>query len=146
MKRVETRRQMLSWLWNEIPNEQRAKYPVEFPGYPSVEYVRAGDLRGMEGNEIHDWNKVEELRGQQYENAIIVDYNDLTGQAHVSEGNHRLMAAEDDQLVPVQVMRGRRKGLRSRQMIDPELLTDEHNYLPSYLYPSQIGLNTYPKP
>jgi hypothetical protein len=108
----------------------------------TVEMVRASELRGMEGNPTRA-EKVADLRGQEYENPIIVDYDPRTGFAYVSEGNHRLAAATDDQFIPVQVMTGRvdpKIRRNAKRITDPNVLFDKSNYVPSNLYPHEIGI------
>ena len=108
----------------------------------TVEMVRASELRGMEGNPTRA-EKVADLRGQEYENPIIVDYDPRTGFAYVSEGNHRLAAATDDQFIPVQVMTGKvdpKIRRNAKRITDPNVLFDDDNYVPSNLYPHEIGI------
>jgi hypothetical protein len=137
--------------WAEVPQEIRAQYSDDRPGWVSVEYVRASDLRGMAGNPVDD-AKVQALRGQEYENPIILDYDPDTGLGYISEGNHRLAAAADDQWVPLQVMRGHisdqkalervaRYGQSTRLITKPKAIVDETDYAPLYIYPHEIGFN-----
>ena len=129
-------------LWNEV--EGRDRYAADWrgrSGWDSVEYVLASELRGMEGNAV-DAKKVESLRGQDYENPIIVDYDPRTGLAYISEGNHRVAAATDDQFVPVRVIVGKvdpRRADRTRKITDENVMFDETGYVPSNLYPHELG-------
>jgi hypothetical protein len=134
---------MAGKLWNERLADRG---PIESAASDvtgaTVEMVRAKELRGMEGNAVDD-AKVQSLRGEGYENPIIVDYDPRTGFAYVSEGNHRLAAAADDQFIPVQVLVGKvDPAIRgnARRITDPNVLFDKSNYVPSNLYPHEIGL------
>jgi hypothetical protein len=145
---------MRNRFWNQIDSTFRERYSDKRPGWVSVEYVRAGDLRGMEGNAVGD-AKVRALRGQEYENPIILDYDPDTGYGYVSEGNHRLAAATDDQFVPVQVIRSKLVDIENlsperradmanvpmRKLTDRGVLVDQSNYVPTYIYPHEIGFS-----
>jgi hypothetical protein len=82
---------------------------------------------------------------------IILDYDD-TGLGYISEGNHRLAAATDDQWVPLQVIRSRisdekalervaQYGQSTRLITKPKAIVDETDYAPSYIYPHEIGFD-----
>ena len=134
---------MQAGLWSRISSAVRQRYSEKRPGWVSVEYVRARDLRNMEGNAT-DAEKVSSLRGQEYDNPIILDYDPDTGFAYISEGNNRLAAAVDDQWVPVQVMRGRvslENQPTAQRITDPGVLVDSNNNVPQYLYPHEVGLS-----
>ncbi|CAB4187675.1 hypothetical protein UFOVP1158_42 [uncultured Caudovirales phage] len=134
---------MTERLWSEtIANRGPVESATSNVVGATVEMVRASELRGMEGNATTA-SKVAELRGQTYENPIIIDYDPRTGFAYISEGNNRLAAAADDQFIPVQVLAGKvdpavRTG--ARQITEPNVLFDRSNYVPSNLYPHEIGI------
>jgi hypothetical protein len=139
---------MRNRFWNQIDNVFRERYSDKRPGWVSVEYVRARDLRNIEGNVV-EAEKVAALRGQEYENPIILDYDPATGYAYVSEGNHRLAAAADDQWVPIQVMTGKvTPNIRpnAKRITEPGVLIDSDRYVPSYLYPHEVGLSVREAP
>lgn len=131
--------------WNDVVDDpKREQYVVPFDGrsgWNNVEYVLASELRGMEGNAV-DARKVDELRGQEYNNPLIVDYDPKTGRAYISEGNHRLAAATDDQYVPVRVIVAPirdRPGRRTKAVTYPEQLIDRNGYIPSNVLPHELG-------
>jgi hypothetical protein len=139
---------MRNRFWNEIDNVFRERYSDKRPGWVSVEYVHAGDLRGMAGNAV-DEAKVSALRGQKYDNPIVLDYDPDTGYAYISEGNHRLAAVADDQWVPVQVMRGKVTPdvrINAKKITEPGVLVDSDRYVPSYLYPHEVGFSVREAP
>ena len=145
---------MAGKLWNErLANRGPVESAASDVTGATVEMVRAKELRGMEGNAVGD-AKVQSLRGERYENPIIVNYDPDTGYGYVSEGNHRLAAATDDQFVPVQVITSKLIDIENfsparlagmgnvpmRKLTDRGVLVDKSNYVPSNLYPHEIGL------
>lgn len=147
MKRLATRLEMLAGNFNwhdRLDDATRAKNPVTLGGKP-VEFVKAGDLRGMEGNLV-EMDKVNALRSEEYQNPIVLDYSCTSGQGYISEGNHRLAARENDDLVPLYVHVVNRKIDFGRQFTKPMEMIDEFDYCPSYLYPTELGFNTYSAP
>lgn len=146
MWRIESRFEMLAanFDWHDRLDGERAKYPVTLGGKP-VEFVKAGDLRGMEGNLV-EMDKVQALRSEQYQNPIILDYSCTSGQGYISEGNHRLAARENDDLVPLYIHVVNRRIDFGRPFTQPGELIDEYDYCPSYLYPTELGFTTYPAP
>lgn len=98
----------------------------------------------------YDRPDVEDLQEDIAENGINeplwVDFNDLTGEVHLSEGNHRIAIAEKLGLptVPVGVYRSQRKS-QSPNGLRFEYVGPERDHLgnprpPQYMHPSDIGL------
>jgi len=154
-KRVETRRQMLS-AGHPLANPQPGDPGTEnmtILGGKRVQYVRAGDLRGMAGNPVED-DKVNALKTEVYNEPVILEYSPESGYGYIGEGNHRLAARGDDELVPLYIyarshiaeIHLKNTWKRPRQFTRPYELCDENGYCPSQLLPSHLGFQTYPAP
>lgn len=80
--------------------------------------------------------------------AIKLEYNPETGNAHIGEGNHRLTIAEELGMshVPVEVLRSGRNpsslhGYSGAPLPQPPV-PDQNGYSPGLLRPSEVGLPT----
>lgn len=112
----------------------------------NVQWVPVKDLlpymeydRDLEGSEY-----TQDLKDHVTEHGVqvplILEYNQDTGMAHLSEGNHRLkiMNENGEQYAPVKILSTMRKGQNEHPVPKPAI-PDEHGYVPSNMSPSQLG-------
>lgn len=76
-----------------------------------------------------------------FEDPLTLEYNNATGRAKLSEGNHRLGIAEELGMthVPVSGIRSRTEGVAQ---LTPPNQGDEYGYFPGNFSPSHVGLPT----
>jgi hypothetical protein len=99
-------------------------------------------------SEEHLASLEEDIKTNGIQEPIVIDYDQDTGQAHISEGNHRILVAQNlgIESVPAFVYRSSRKGQKSA----PADLVKEDSWadpfdpsgfrVPQYMKPSQIKI------
>jgi len=127
--------------------------------YGNVEFVPARFLRNARGNTLRRTpEEMDVLREEIMANPAGIDdpikvmFNPDDGTYHVGEGNHRVaLAAEMGIPVPVVVLTSRRSGPGARPGLSPDEalanirgFAEHHDYVPSNLAASEIGLPTVP--
>lgn len=108
------------------------------------DYYQEGDEVQQAADPEH-WNDLKQSIEQYGINSpIILQYNPDTGEAYISEGNHRLGIAQElgIESVPVVVYRSQRGVGHGGAHIQLETPWRDEPYVPQYIKPSQVGLHT----
>jgi hypothetical protein len=113
--------------------------------------VSTNSLSNMPGNEIVDHDKVDSIandldNGRGLNNPIVVSYHPGRNQAYVSEGNHRVKAAQMAGIthLPTMVMRANEgESPRENAKVMPHAQTpyrdhEGSDYWPTYMHPQMI--------
>jgi hypothetical protein len=137
--------------------DRRMEFAEEVPVEEAAKYMEYDRVTGPPGEQAVDAQEMSALRKHMQDHGmsmpIFIDYNEKTGEGHISEGHHRLEIARylGWPTVPVLVYPSTRTGKRNVPMgrFQGEYLNaymmEKHGEaprLPDYIPPSQFGIPT----